>query len=182
MDEKLSQLEFLREGLARYADARETVNYFQTSILEALFRVFEAKMNWKNFEPVRVEGNLESAKYIGNVYITAYIAGTLRNRKSANEKVFISLGLYWNPPLRRSASVVAYSACWTEKNTPVPFNPPKPGSGVTLGSIGKKSERYILLEPGTDFDPDVSFALLLDAADDALGIAETVGDTVGDAQ
>lgn len=44
-----AKLNFLREGVKRYPDARETVDYFQTSVLEAIFAAFEARSNWNHF-------------------------------------------------------------------------------------------------------------------------------------
>lgn len=183
MTTKVSQIEFFRDGLSHYPDARETVNYFQTCVREAISRAFEAKTSWNNFEPFRVNGSLESGGGMGDVFIQAWIAGTLPNRSSIKEKVWISLGLVWKPSYRPSASVVAASHCWSSvTNTSVPFNRPKTDSGVALGRPNKKGERRMLLEPGADFDPEVSFALLLDAVDDALGVAETVRDATRDAQ
>lgn len=47
-----SKTKFFRDGLVHYPDARETVDYFQTSATEAMFAAFEAT-NWKNFKPHR---------------------------------------------------------------------------------------------------------------------------------
>ena len=47
---------FIRDGLVHYPGARETVDYFQTTILESIQKAFEEKDEWKNFKPHRQGG------------------------------------------------------------------------------------------------------------------------------
>ena len=47
MAENTSDLAFFREGLARYPEARETVDFFENSVLDALSKAFEEKTEWK---------------------------------------------------------------------------------------------------------------------------------------
>ena len=173
MIERTSKIEFVRAGLSRYPDARETVDYFETTVMEAIFAAFEAKTIWQHFRPLRnAEGSLESGKATGPVarFINAYIAGALPNRNEGKEKVWLSLGLFWRPPRRPSADVVASSSCWFDRGGgPVPrVDLPSRDSRVAIGPLYKRGERRLILEPREDFDPAEAFALLLDSMDDAL--------------
>jgi len=182
MLDRTRKADFIREGLARYPDARETVDYFQSSVMEAIFAAFEAKTNWKNFQPRRDgEGSLESGRGIGSVdrFVQAWIAGTLPNLIAANEKVWLSLGLYWRPPTRPSAPVVAACHAWTEKGAVVPLVVPGRNQRIIIGALFKKSERRLLLEPGKDFDPLEALSLLLDTADEAMATVAADGATGG---
>lgn len=89
-----SKSEFLRVGLARYPDARETVDYFEVTVMEAIFAAFEAKAVWNRFQPIRDSaGSLLSGKATGTVdrFIHAFVAGTLPNRVGGKEKVWVSI-------------------------------------------------------------------------------------------
>ena len=66
---------------------------------------------WTHFEPGRTEGNLESGKGMGTVFIHGYIAGRVPNR-DPGKKVWLSLGLHWNTPLFRETPAVAVAQCW----------------------------------------------------------------------
>lgn len=159
---------FIREGLFRYAEARETVNYFQTCVYEALMSAFEAKADWKHFHPVRNKDGFESGKAPGAVFLHAYIAGHVPSRH-IKEKAWLSLGLYWNARFRPK-SVVAATLCWLDGGGPVmPFIAPASGGGIYLAPLYKKSEQRLILDAGPDFNPDIYFVELLDAADEALG-------------
>ena len=168
------QTAFLREGLKHYPGAKETVDYFQTCVQEAFSRAFEAKKVWRNFQPVRPE--FESSRWTASTYMHAYIAGALPKRDV--EKAWLSLGLFWNPPLLRRP-VVAACHCWiAETDTWVPLRRPRSEGDLALGRFWKGDNgQRLFLELGDDFDPEVSFGLLLDAADDALGPTEDVGST-----
>jgi len=167
-----NKIEFIRQGLVRYPDARDTVDYFQTSVMEAIFAAFEAKAGWRNFQPLRnAEQGFEFGKFIGQVdrYIQAWIAGALPNVNGTQQKAWLALGLFWKPPRRPSASVVAACNAWTEKGVALPlFDIPGRDQRILVGAIYRKAERRLFLEPGEDFDPSEVFSLLLDAADDAL--------------
>ena len=162
---------FIREGLSRYAEARETVSYFQTCVYDALMSAFDAKTNWTHFEPVRRNNGFESGKAPGAVFLHAYIAGHVPCR-NIKEKAWLSLGLYWNARCRPK-SVVAASMCWIDGGGPVvPFNHPKSRSGFGIGPLYRRSEMRLIMEAGPDFSPEMSFADLLDASDEALGPVE----------
>lgn len=164
--------EFFREGLLRYAEARETVTYFQTCVQEAIAAAFEAKSTWAHFIPTRTEPDqrLEVGKGMGVVFIQSYIAGTIPCR-AVNSKVWLSLGVYWNAPLKPS-SVVAASHCWLDAGPWVPFRSVAAGREVSVAALYKKNERRLVVPAGEGFDPETSFGLLLDATDEALGPLE----------
>src|SRR5688572_15648261 len=118
---------FIREGLSRYAEARNTISYFQTCVYDAIASAFEGKLDWKNFQPSRADGGLEPAKAIGSVFIHSYVAGSIPAR-GITDKTWLSLGVYWNAPHRPAGSIVAAAQCWADtKGTNVPFNLPPPG-------------------------------------------------------
>jgi len=169
MLDRTKKAEFIREGLARYPDARETVDYFQSSVMEAIFTAFETKMNWKTFQPRRLGGSLESGRGIGDRFIQGWIEGTLQNLYAAGEKMWLTLGLYWRPPRRPSAPVVAACHASREKGALVPLvDVPGRNQRINIGPLYKPGESRLLLEPGQDFDLSETFSLLLDTADEAL--------------
>jgi hypothetical protein len=172
MLDSASKIEFLRIGLARYPDARETVDYFETTLMDPIFAAFNAKADWKSFQPRRDSAQaLQSGKFIGPAdrYIHAWIGGTLTSR-GISEKVWLTLGIYWNPSRRPNARAVAASACNIDRGGPVPFaDLPGRSERVVIGPLNRPTERRLLLDLGDDFDPAEAFSLLLDAADDALG-------------
>ncbi len=172
MLEKANKIEFLRVGLSRYPDARETVDYFQTSVMEAIFAALEAKTNWKNFRPHRdSEGRLQSAGAIGPVvrYIQASIDGTLPNRNRGKDNATLYLFLYWNPPLRPKAPVVAACVVWDEERAVPLLDLPSRDQRIALGLVKKRGEVCLLIEPPDDFDPAEALPLLLDSIDEAMG-------------
>lgn len=172
MLDKTSRIDFLRTGLTRYADARETVDYFETTMMDSIVAAFEAKTDWTNFQPIRdSDGHLQFGKAIGPVdrFVHAYIAGALPTRNE-KRRAYLSLGVYWNPRQFKSARVVAASQCWMgEKGGVVSFlDLDSRDTRLVLGSIHKRGERRVLLEVNDGFEPVEDFALLLDSADDAL--------------
>lgn len=184
MLEKTSTIEFLRTGLSRYADARETVDYFETATTKAIVAAFEAKANWKNFQPIREAGSLQSGNATGSVdrFIHAFLAGTVPSRNEGKEKMWIYLGLYWKPPRRPNARVVAATHAVFEKGIPVPLlDAPSRNKQIGLGPLFRKNDRRLWVEPGDDFDPAEIFALLLDSVDEALAVNEAAGRTALDA-
>ena len=169
MAQALDTTAFIREGLSRYEDARETVNAFQTCIYDLIARVLDAKADWKHFVPIRTHGVLQTTRAQGAVLLHVYIAGHVPGR-GIKERVWLSLGLYWSPPLRRSASVVVASTCWVDgMGALVPFHSPCAPNGVSLAPIYKKSELRLVADVGPDSDLEQVLTTLLDAADDALG-------------
>jgi len=173
---KTSEIAFFREGLSHYPDARETVDYFENCVQEAISAAFDAKTTWKRFQPVRDSGgSLQKAKLTGPVdrYISVNIAGTLPSRNGDTDKVWIVLGLCWNPRCR-PARTVAYCYGASEKSTSVPLlDLPVRDRRLVIGPLNRKTERRLLLDADDDFDPDEAFPLLLDSLDDAMGVVET---------
>jgi hypothetical protein len=162
--------EFFREGLRRYPDARETVDYFQTSILEAMFAAFEARTNWVNFQPRRDAGNLETGKLIGATdrAIQAWIVGRVGDSPS---RVWLSLGLYWKPPRRPNMPVVAACHASGDRGVPLLFTDvPNRPERLHLGPLHRRGESRLFVQAGDDFDAEEAFSLLLDAADEALAM------------
>src|SRR5262245_54613041 len=108
---------FLREGLLRYPDARESVDFFQASILDVLTATFQSKPSWRNFQPrLDSDGNLQSGKVIGagERYIQLYIAGAVPRRMIPGDNVWLSLGLFWKPTRRPNTPVVAACHSWAD--------------------------------------------------------------------
>lgn len=185
MLDEANKIKFLRDGLIHYPDARETVDYFETFVTEAILAAFEAKTNWKNFRPHRDSAkSLQVGKGTGNRFIHAFMGGTLPNRNGGKEKVWIDLGLYWNPPRRPNAPVVAVCYYWLDEGGPVALlDLPSRHQKVELGPVYTRNERQLVLEArAEDFDPDKAFSLLLDSIDEALGVVDTVNGTSVDSQ
>lgn len=161
---------FVREGLFRYAEARETVKFFESCIYELLMRTFESKVSWAHFQPLRTQNGLELTKAPGALHV--YLAGHVPGR-SLLTKVWLDIGIVWNPTLRRSKAVVLCANCWIDKTgAAVPFNAPPSVTGPQIGGLYRRSERKLLLDVAPDSDIEQLLAELLDAADDALGPEE----------
>jgi hypothetical protein len=172
----ISGMEFLRTGLGRYPDARETVDYFETTLMNAVLAAFATKRDWKHFVPTRdSDGALESGRAIGPVdrYIHAFIAGAAP-RRHGDSRLWLSLGVYWKPRRATDAPVVASCNSWiSDRGGAVSFaDIASRDQRVILGPLYKKGERRLFLRIGDQFDPVEDFALLLESADEALGPAE----------
>lgn len=168
-----TEIDFLRQGLTYYPDARHTVDDFETMVTSALRAALEEKV-WNNFQPLRTsDGGIEFAKATGTTdrFIHAWIAGRLAHRDEAKGKVWAAIGLYWNPPRRPRSLVVAASSVWAAEGGSALTLLDLPGRDkrVELGLVSKKNERRLIVEPAADFDAAEVFSLLLDSLDDALG-------------
>jgi hypothetical protein len=170
MIDDTTKVAFVREGLKHYPGARETVDYFQTTILEGIQNAFEEKTDWKHFEPRRQDGNLEYGKAVGSIdrYIQSWARGTIQTQGGIN--AWLAISLIWNPMRRPNSPVLVVANAWTDKGVVLALlDSPGRNPRVMLGPVSRRNERRLFLEPGDDFDPYEAFALVLDAADDALG-------------
>jgi hypothetical protein len=184
MLDKGTAIEFLRTGVVRYPDARETVDYFETVMMDEIFAAFNARNPWKHFRPLSKDGDLELGKGVGpgaDRYVQAYIAGALPSREL--EKVWLSLGVYWNPPRLPNSRAVAACTCWIAGGGgAVAFREvPTRDQRVLIAPIYKRDpHRRLLLElREQSFNPALDFALLLDSADEGLGRTDSDEPPVG---
>lgn len=180
MERVPGQVAFFREGLQRYAEASETVKYFQECVSDAIARTFEAKVGWKHFVPVLTEGRLEIRRAPGRVYLSSYILGTVHNRSM--DRAWMTLGLYWDPPQVGNGSAVVAAAYVSDESgrQMLDLYHQSPGGPLTVGPLYNRRERRLIMVANADFDPDLSFRQLLDAADEALASSETSAPTEGD--
>ena len=165
--------EFLRAGVVRYPDAWETVDYFETVILEQIFAAFNARDPWKHFHPSSKDGDLESGKGVGpgaDRYVHAYIAGALPSREL--EKVWLSLGVSGTRHVvqirgRSLLAPVGLRGAGERLRLGIPTRDQR----LQIAPIYKTDpHRRLLLELSEQsFNPALDFALLLDAADEGLG-------------
>jgi hypothetical protein len=173
MAHKTNELEFFRTGLLRYADARDTVDYFESSVQKALLGAFNGKADWRHFVPDRdSSGNLVTGKGLGisDRFISVWMAGTLLSRKAdSGRRVWVGMSVYWRPPQRTSASVVVSCHAWFEGNGLVPLlDVPDRDRRVLIGTTDRRNERKLFIEPAEDFDPSDAFSLLLASLDNGL--------------
>ncbi len=173
MLDKASEGNFIRIGLERYPDARETVDYFETAVMQAIFSAFEGKGDWKHFQPARDPmGGLYSGKAIGPVdrYIHAFIKGGVPARNGRNEAIWLSLGVYWNPARRPSAKVVASSTSWVEAGGPtLPLlDVTTRDRRVFIGQVNRRDRPRMVVELDEGLELSEAFGLLLDSLDNAL--------------
>lgn len=172
MADRASEIAFFREGLSHYPDARETVDYFEKSVEESISRAFDAKTQWKTFQPTYEAAlRIKKTKFIGQLdpHVSVYIGGTLPSQNGSQVKVWVYLGLWWNPQYCPSMSSVAYCHCARERGTSIQLpDLPNRDKRLSFGPLNRKNKLCLLLNANSDFDPDDAFPLLLDALDDAL--------------
>lgn len=169
MNESMERAAFVREGLLHYEKARQTINHFHGCIYDMLADGFAEREQWKHFHPRRLQGELQIGKAPGAVYLSSYIAGDLPERGNPG-KAWLSAGIYWSAPLRRSASPVLSATCWLDgQQGSISFNQPRGLQHVLLGALYRRNERRLIIELTPDADIERLLADLLDAADEALG-------------
>ena len=170
MLEKADQIKFLRDGLLRYPDAHDTVDYFEKLVMESILGAFDGKTVWKELRPTRgADGKIQATKGIGNRFLSYFVSVTRPHRNADKDRIWMALGLYWNPKRRPSAQVVAACTSWVDKGGPVPLlDLPDRDPRVVIGEVDKRGERRLLIEPAEDFDPAEAFPLLLDSMDAAM--------------
>lgn len=98
MLDEANKIKFLRDGLVHYPDARETVDYFERSVKEAIVAAFEAKTNWKNFRPHRGDstGSLQVGNGTGDRFIHAFLGARYRTGTETKRRsglTWVSIGI-----------------------------------------------------------------------------------------
>lgn len=165
------KLAFLHAGLDRYADARETVDYFETAVQELLLLTLRSKETWKHFRPTKTSGQFEFGKSTGPAdrFIAAWIGGDRPGPEGKPLRTWMCLGLYWNQPLVPKAHVIAAAHAWGDKGRFVHLaDRPDRDPRVELVPTNKMSERRLVVGPLGDVEIQDALALLLTALDDAL--------------
>ena len=149
-------LEFVRTGMDRYPDARETVGYFEETIHKSIVDALQQR-KWRTFRPSsNNKGSLAITKSKGDMYLDAWLEGSTKRRKDIR---FVYVGIYWEDP------VIAAVGLMDERWKTLPLNPPRaPKGGITFDP----SDQYLGLAVGKEFEPDADFKRLLDALEDAL--------------
>lgn len=159
---------FLREGMKRYADARDVVEAFEKEIQGRLCEALRRK--WVNFaaRPI-VQGERGRGKAISSG-VSSHGSGRIiwaELYAADDSNGWIDLGLWWASPAFPDR-VVAYSSRWDPGNKQRPIALSDPGAPIQCGRIDRgKPCLYAVLEAGTDLSEIA--ALLLDEMDRALG-------------
>lgn len=156
---------FIRDGLSRYAQARDTIEYFESRMHEVLRQTFDERTTWKNFRRARdTNGDLLPPITGRSGAQTRWLWAYVEGEKRGDEKTFLTLGLCWNPP-KVPNPVVLYSAFTTGAGKLVNLTDrPDRDPRVRLGSIDR-NERRAFLVPTADFDAASDLAVLLEATD-----------------
>jgi hypothetical protein len=148
-------LEFVRTGLERYPDARETVSFFEETIYKSIVDALQHR-EWRTFHPLtNNKGGRVIAKNKGITFIHAWIDGSTKYPGVRS----VYLGIYWEDP------VVAAVGLFDEKYKKFPI---KSASALNGKVRFNPSDQSLGLEIGTEFDPDTDFKRLLDALEDAI--------------
>lgn len=151
-------LEFVRTGLARYPDARETIGFFEEAILKSVVDALQQR-KWRTFRPStnNKSGLAIAAKGKGDTYLHAFLEGSTKSQGMVR---IVYLGIYWEDPV-----VAAVSLC-DEKWKEFPLKPPTvaPDEGIKFNP----SDQSLFLAVGNEFEPDADFKRLLDALEDAI--------------
>ena len=151
-------LEFVRTGLVRYPDARETIDFFEDTILKSVVDALQQR-KWRTFRPSNIKNGLAiAAKGKGDTYLQAFLEGSTKSRGKLR---IVYLGIYWDDPV-----VASVSLC-DEKWKELPLKPPTvaPDEGIKFNP----SDQSLFLAVGKEFEPDADFKRLLDALEDAIG-------------
>jgi hypothetical protein len=153
-------LEFVRTGLERYPDARETVNFFEETIHKLIVAALQQR-KWRTFHPSKNnKGGLAITKTKGDAYLHAWLDGSTRRQSSVRS---VYLGIYWEEP------VIAAVGLFGEKWKKLPLKlPSAPNKGIKYNPF----DHTLRLEVGKDFEPDVDFRRLLDPLEDAIEAAQ----------
>lgn len=161
---------FVREGLKRYADAREAVETFEREIQDRLCDALEQKRDWLNFRASPVlRGERGRGKAISSGVWRGETGRTIWAYLSASDESdgWVDLGLWWGSPSFPD-SVVAYCSRWDAgyKQRPIALSAPR--EPVVCRGVDRGKTRLIAV---VDESADLSAvaALLLDEMDRALG-------------
>lgn len=161
---------FVREGLRRYADARDAVDAFEREIQDRLCEALEQKNNWENFKasPV-VRGERGRGKAISSGVWGGDTGRTIWAYRVASDESdgWVDLGLWWASPSFPDA-VVAYCSRLDPGNRPRPIALSEPRRPIECGAVDRGKKRlFAVLDDRVDLWGTV--ALLLDEMDRALG-------------
>lgn len=149
-------LEFVRVGLDRYPDARETVRFFEETIHKSIVDALQQRP-WRTFRPSSsLKGGQAISKNKGDTFLHAWIEGSTERQSSVR---FVYLGIYWEDP------VVAAVGLWGEKWKKLSIRPP---NSLDRGIWFNPSDQSLSLHVGKEFEPDADFNRLLDALEDAM--------------
>ena len=149
-------LQFVRTGLLRYADARETVRFFEETINKSVIDALQQR-RWRTFRPsTKDPGGLEIGKGKGDTFLQAWLQGSTK----PNGKLrIVVLGIYWEDP------VIAAAGLWNEKWRKHPVKAPSaPDERIKFNP----SDQRLSLEVGKEFEPSADFKRLLDALEDVI--------------
>ena len=148
-------LEFVRIGLERYPDARDTVSSFEETIHKSIVDALQHR-EWRTFLPsTNNKGGRAIAKAKGNTFLHGWLEGSTKYQGVR----FVYLGIYWENP------VVAAVGLWDEKWKKFPIKQTSAPNGAIKFN---PSDQSLGLEVGKEFDPDADFKRLLDALEDAI--------------
>jgi hypothetical protein len=148
-------LEFVRTGLVRYPDARDTIRYFEETIHKTVVDTLRQR-EWRTFHPSKsAKGDLAIGKNKGDTFLHAWLEGSTTRQG----KLFVYLGIYWEEP------VVAAVGLMDEKWKRLPVKPP---SASNERIKFNPSDQSLGLQVGQEFEPDPDFKRLLDALEDAI--------------
>ena len=163
--------DFVREGLTRYADARDAVDEFEHQVQNRLAEAFEAKADWRNFKAERGPrgrgkpispgmGSGSTGRYI-------WVAQSAADEKNG----WVDLGLWWRTPCYPDG-VVLYCSRWLQGYKIRPVRLDDPAGPVKCGAPDRtKARLYVVLDGKADIGELAR--LLLDEMDRALGTKES---------
>ena len=146
-------LEFVRTGLVRYPDARETLRFFEEAIQRSVIDALQQR-KWRTFRPST--NNKRGLKAKGDTFLHAWLEGSTKRQEDVQ---IVILGIYWEDP------VVAAVSFMDENWKKLPVTPPRAlDDGITFNP----SDQSLRLAVGKEFEPDADFKRLLDALEDAI--------------
>lgn len=159
--------EFLRDGLDRYAAARDAVDEYERDMKNRLLDVLEAKKEWRHFRPrdgERGRGKARAADVGSSAdgrWIYAY-----QNGAEENEGL-IDLLLWWRSPVARDGVILCASR-WDPGYRLRSVKLANPKDPVVCGVVNQNKARlYVPFQ--RDADLKLLGGLLLDELDRALG-------------
>lgn len=152
---------FVRDGYARYADAKDAVTAFERHVQEALMACLESKNDWTSIVPRRGERGRGKAVTAGLWPDSGQPAVWASNADEGGGSV--ELGVRWGR--HPSGRPYLYTTRWQTRFRKMVLSDPKPPVESFSGHL------IVLVE--NDFDLETTAELLLAETDRALALLKS---------
>ena len=105
---------FLREGVTRYVEATETLEYFQEKIADRLEAVLRHRRSWKQFSPLK-GGEPFDSDIDDNPGDGKWVLATADGKLNDQVRAQIEIGIWWKAPEQKEP-ILLYARAWHRKD------------------------------------------------------------------